>query len=275
MNALRAAEHAMAQRLRTALPPGVVIFLSRLRPWILFPLTVAALAATITDFLAHTRLPFPERFRLLRRFARIHLARGLKVGHKFGDLLHIARTVVELSEDEGRRGLVVECGCWEGASTAKLSVVAETVGWNVVVFDSFSGLPAPGAGDERLFTAGAYASPVDRVAGNVARLGCPGRVRYVQGWFEDTLPKMEETGIDVVFIDVDLEQSIRTCIEHLYPRLSPGGYFFTHEAHLPTTVKVFTDAAFWRERCGTEPPVFVGAGTGLGLGKEWLGYVRR
>jgi len=275
VNAVSTAERAVAQRLRTLLPPPLVVFLSRLRPWILFPLTVAALVTTVSEFLIQTKVDLAARLRLLVRFARIHITPGLKVGHKFGDLLHIARVMVDLAQDRSRRGVVVECGCWEGASSAKLSVVAEEVGWRVIVFDSFRGLPAPGPTDERLFTPGAYASPLARVSANVERLGAAGCVTFVPGWFDETLPRFQAQGLDVVFIDVDLEQSIRTCIEHLYPRLSPGGYFFTHEAHLPTTVKVFTDRTFWLERCGTEPPRFVGAGTGLGLGKEWLGYVRR
>ena len=38
-------------------------------------------------------------------------------------------------------GDVVECGCYAGGSTAKLSIVAKALGKRVFVFDSFEGLP--------------------------------------------------------------------------------------------------------------------------------------
>ncbi len=39
-------------------------------------------------------------------------------------------------------GDVVECGCYAGGSTAKLSIVAKALGKRVLVFDSFEGLPS-------------------------------------------------------------------------------------------------------------------------------------
>ena len=39
-------------------------------------------------------------------------------------------------------GVVVECGCFLGGSTANLSLVCEVVGRELIVYDSFEGLPA-------------------------------------------------------------------------------------------------------------------------------------
>ncbi|HLT27990.1 MAG TPA: TylF/MycF/NovP-related O-methyltransferase, partial [Zeimonas sp.] len=37
--------------------------------------------------------------------------------------------------------MLVEAGCFKGGSTAKLSLLAELAGRELVVFDSFEGLP--------------------------------------------------------------------------------------------------------------------------------------
>ncbi|MEW5924323.1 MAG: hypothetical protein AB1746_10080, partial [Candidatus Zixiibacteriota bacterium] len=44
-------------------------------------------------------------------------------------------------------GAVVECGCFSGASTAKLSILCHMTGRKLHVFDSFEGLPESASGD--------------------------------------------------------------------------------------------------------------------------------
>jgi O-methyltransferase len=38
-------------------------------------------------------------------------------------------------------GVIVEAGCYKGGSTAKFSLMAEKVNRDLVVFDSFQGIP--------------------------------------------------------------------------------------------------------------------------------------
>ena len=45
-------------------------------------------------------------------------------------------------------GVVVECGCYLGGSTANLSLVCEIVGRELMVYDSFEGLPDPDPRDK-------------------------------------------------------------------------------------------------------------------------------
>ena len=44
-------------------------------------------------------------------------------------------------------GVVVECGCYLGGSTANLSLICQAVGRELIVYDSFEGLPAGDAND--------------------------------------------------------------------------------------------------------------------------------
>ena len=51
------------------------------------------------------------------------------------------------SRSARRPGVVVECGCFMGGSTANLSLVCGIVGRGLIVYDSFEGLPRPTPGD--------------------------------------------------------------------------------------------------------------------------------
>jgi O-methyltransferase len=74
------------------------------------------------------------------------------------------------------------------------------------------------------------------------------------GWFEDTMPSFTDA-VAVGFIDVDLASSTRTCLEHLYPRLIPGGVLFSHDGHLPLCIEVIRDQALWRRIGGPAPTI--------------------
>jgi O-methyltransferase len=60
---------------------------------------------------------------------------------------------------------------------------------------------------------------------------------------------------------VDLLSSTRTCLEHLVPRLRPGGVVFTQDGHLRAVVELLADARFWREVVGVEAPRIHGLGS--------------
>ncbi len=50
------------------------------------------------------------------------------------------------------------------------------------------------------------------------------QVRFLSGWFAETLPRAPLERIAVLRIDADLYQSTREVLEALYDRVSPGGY---------------------------------------------------
>src|SRR5699024_10735523 len=45
-------------------------------------------------------------------------------------------------------GAVVECGCWQGGSTTNLSLICDIVGRQLIVYDTFEGLPTAPANDK-------------------------------------------------------------------------------------------------------------------------------
>jgi O-methyltransferase len=50
------------------------------------------------------------------------------------------------------------------------------------------------------------------------------RVRFLPGWFKDTLPDAPIDRLALLRLDGDLYESTIQALEALYPRLSPGGF---------------------------------------------------
>src|SRR5439155_10993441 len=50
------------------------------------------------------------------------------------------------------------------------------------------------------------------------------QVRFLKGWFRDTLPAAPIQTIAVMRLDGDLYESTTDALVNLYPKLSPGGY---------------------------------------------------
>jgi O-methyltransferase len=171
-------------------------------------------------------------------------------------------------------GVIVECGCYKGGSTVNLSLVAAACGRTLHVFDSFAGLPPPTGEDEghvvirdqvvHTYEAGAYAGTRAEVEANLRRYGALGACELHEGFFDDTLPGFAEPVV-FAYLDVDLVQSERTCLKHLWPLLIDGGYMYTDEAHHLEIASLFYDRAWWQRELGTNAPGLVGGGNGIGL----------
>jgi len=189
-------------------------------------------------------------------------------------LEHLVMMTRILQVPKSVEGCVVECGCYKGGSTANLSLVCALSGRQLEVFDSFRGLPQPADGDTahtvidsselHLYSKGAFHASIEEVRGNVAKYGRIEACNFNVGFFEDTMRGFKRPCV-FVFEDVDLRSSLETCLIHLWPRLQPGCYFFTHEAHHMEIASVFFDDEFWRVKLNSRPPGLIGAGGGLGL----------
>jgi hypothetical protein len=86
---------------------------------------------------------------------------------------------------------------------------------------------------------------LDLVRQNVAQFGQAERCQYVKGWFDETMPSFDGV-VACGYLDVDLPSSTLTCLKYLYPKLSPGGFLFSQDAHLPAVVDVIEDVKTWK-----------------------------
>jgi hypothetical protein len=194
----------------------------------------------------------------------------IPTGTSFKAHLAMALKILETPPDVA--GVVVECGAWKGGSSANLSLVCKIVGRRLKIFDSFQGLPEGRTGDREAvyYRAGEYAGTLDEVRENIRRRGALDVCDFVPGWFQDSLPNFTDPVL-LAFLDVDLEDSLDTCVRCLWPRLVEGGYLFTDECVGTDYVALFYSEKWWRTHFNRLPPGLIGAGTGLPLGEYYIG----
>jgi hypothetical protein len=95
------------------------------------------------------------------------------------------------------------------------------------VFDTYEGLPAPTPDDPDFDIAKSYTGTclgtIEDVTGSFRRLGIEDRTEFVKGLFQDTLPVTPIKQIAVLHIDGDWYQSVKTCLDLLYDKVSENG----------------------------------------------------
>jgi O-methyltransferase len=151
---------------------------------------------------------------------------------------------VEYLERSRIGGAFVECGVWRGGSMMAAALTLLRLGGgerDLNLFDTFAGMPMPEQEDVPLTRSGlepmdrwqrdqrsehndwAYA-PIEAVRENLSSTGYPqDRVRLVKGPVEETIPAHAPESIALLRLDTDWYSSTRHELEHLYPRLVPGG----------------------------------------------------
>lgn len=185
---------------------------------------------------------------------------------------HLAMLAKLLEVPPEVEGVVVECGCYLGGSTINLSLACEAVGRDLIVYDSFEGLPA-GDTNDRIASpwgVGLFKGALEEVRANVERYGAPAVCQYRKGFYVDTLESHREP-IVLCFLDVDLQTSIHQCLVHLWPHLTDEGYLFTDDFPILDLCAVFYSEEFWRREFDRTPPGLIGAGTGVGMGQYFVG----
>jgi O-methyltransferase len=158
---------------------------------------------------------------------RLHW-RLMRGGYSMGSSRR-GRTLLRLSRDAARRGVpgaLVDCGVWNGGSTALLAAGAPDR--PVYAFDSFEGLPEPGEldGEESAGQAGFCLGSEENVRRAFARHVPESDLRIRAGWFEDTFPdaSREIDRVAVLHCDGDWYDSVLLSLETFYPKIPSGGY---------------------------------------------------
>lgn len=131
-------------------------------------------------------------------------------------------------------GDFVETGVWRGGATILMRGVLAALGdasRSVWVADSFQGLPVPDVErnpqDEGFDWShvSVLAVDADSVRANFDRYGLlDDRVRFLEGWFHDTLPTAPIERLSVLRLDGDLYGSTMDALVALEPKVSPGGF---------------------------------------------------
>jgi hypothetical protein len=145
-------------------------------------------------------------------------------------------------------GDLVEVGAWRGGGSIFLRAVLAAYGVRdrrVWVADSFAGFPddshrqpadrgvdfGGGLGE------GFFAVDLETVKANFARYELlDDQVKFLEGWFSDTLPAAPVETIALLLLDGDLFGSTHDALSALYPKVSKGGF-------------VIVDDYGWHDNC--------------------------
>ena len=144
------------------------------------------------------------------------------------------RHCVEHVLSHGVPGDLIETGVWRGGATIFMRGILKAYGVTdrrVWVADSFAGLPKadftnyPREEPYEFHKMSQLAVSLEEVQRNFERYGLlDDQVRFLKGWFKDTLPAAPIDQLAVMRLDGDLYESTMDGLVHLYPKLSPGGF---------------------------------------------------
>jgi O-methyltransferase len=146
--------------------------------------------------------------------------------------------------ERGIPGALVECGVYMGGNIEVMIRGLQRHGVSdrdVYLYDTFAGMPKPTDKDDcalggvdlwetfRTEADGDRGSNwmkagVELVRQRLSTLSYPEeRLRFVKGMVEDTIPAVVPDRIAILRLDTDFYSSTKHELQHLYPRLSPGG----------------------------------------------------
>jgi O-methyltransferase len=128
-------------------------------------------------------------------------------------------------------GDFVECGVWRGGASIfaravfKAFDVSDRTVW---LADSFEGMPRITSDKDKLdsdLSENTYLRvSLEKVKQNFELFGLmDSQVKFIKGWFSESLPKTSIDRIAVLRLDGDHYSSTKDCLENLYDKVSVGG----------------------------------------------------
>jgi O-methyltransferase len=167
---------------------------------------------------------------------------------------------------QGVPGDFIETGVWRGGACIFMRAILKAHGITdrtVWLADSFQGLPKPDgrfeqdAADKHWEFGDILGVSEEQVKANFKRYGLlDDQVKFLVGWFKDTLPTAPIRQIAVLRLDGDMYASTMDALNALYPKVSVGGYVIIDDyGAVPACKKAVDD--FRRDHQIAEPMVKV------------------
>lgn len=193
------------------------------------------------------------------------------VGHKRLD--NVRKCIEDVIRNDVP-GDLVEAGAWRGGTAIFMRAILrayEDECRNVWVADSFEGMPLPLNKDDGwdLSKVGYLKVPLDQVKSNFRKFGLlDERVRFLKGWFRDTLSSAPIKEIAVLRLDGDMYSSTMDSLQSLYHKINHDGYIiiddyyswrschnavndFRNEKSIKSPIKkIDSHGAYWKKKSG-------------------------
>ncbi len=167
-------------------------------------------------------------------------------------------------------GDLIETGVWRGGATIFMRGILKTYNIRdrkVWVADSFAGLPKPSNDRfkedmiDHLDTYPQLRVSLKEVKINFSKYGLlDNQVKFLVGWFKDTLPKAQIKHLSLLRLDGDMYESTMVALKALYPKLSIGGYVIIDDYCLPQCKTATND---YRRLMKIKDPVHAIGNTGI------------
>ncbi len=172
---------------------------------------------------------------------------------------------------DGVPGDFIETGVWRGGACIYLRAILEAYGVKdrkVWAADSFEGLPPPDAdtypadeGDE-FHTYSDLAVSLEQVKSNFEKYGLlDGQLKFLKGWFRDTLPNAPIDRLAILRLDGDMYESTMDALTNLYDKVSTGGYIIIDDYCVVDGCHQAVDD--FRIQCGIEDAIVEIDGVGI------------
>lgn len=134
-------------------------------------------------------------------------------------------------------GAIVECGVFKGASLVRLAMFRELFSQafskKLIGFDTFAKFPETAFGpdigvrDRFVNDAGEESISADQLMDALRHKHCDRFVELVAGDIRETVPAYvaahPELRVSILHLDTDVYEPAVVILEHMYPRLEPGG----------------------------------------------------
>ncbi|MGG1368249.1 TylF/MycF family methyltransferase [Priestia megaterium] len=177
---------------------------------------------------------------------------------------------MEIILKENIEGDFIETGVWRGGACIFMAAYLKVHGItdrNVWLADSFEGLPAPNVvkypkdrGDV-LHTVDYLRVSLEEVQNNFKKYNLlDENVKFLKGWFKDTLPTAPIKKLSILRLDGDLYESTMDSLMNLYHKVSDGGFIIIDDYLLPTCKSAVID---FRKKENIQAPLIPIDNTGV------------
>jgi hypothetical protein len=205
----------------------------------------------------------------MRNFTELaHSMIGMR---RMDNIQHCIETVLA----DNIAGDMIETGVWRGGATIFMRGILAAYGVKdrtIWVADSFQGVPPPTHTEDAGFDISAKIYPFltiskDAVAELFERYGLlDEQVKFLAGWFKDTLAGAPIDALSVLRLDGDLYESTMDALNPLYAKVSAGGFIIVDDYYscppckkaiddfrvthgiVEEMVQIDDQSLFWRKR---------------------------
>ena len=177
-------------------------------------------------------------------------------------MINLQRLVCDVIENDVP-GDAIETGVWRGGACILMKSIFNIYGCydrKVWVADSFKGLPEPNADeyerdvDDIHHTFEPLRVSKEQVADNFRKFGVlDENVKFLEGWFKDTLHKAPIDKLAILRLDGDMQESTTQALDALYHKVSKGGYVIIDDYGLDPCRKSVDS---FRDKHGISSPLF-------------------